>query len=152
MGSTRTGRRFAQVPLLLEMTAILVVAEAPWVRNDVLSAADDTWREIVVIDDPRQAIEQAGGCDEEAVAVVDMQVGSMGGMAICRAIREARRLGSLPSVPVVLLLDRQADAFLARRAGAAGWLLKPFSPHQLRSAVSEAAGAGSSPVEVQPES
>jgi len=114
------------------------------VRNDVLSAADDTWKEVVAIDDPHQAIEQAVSSGAAGVAVVDMQVGSMGGMAICRAIREARRARSLPPLPVVLLLDRRADAFLARRAGAAGWVLKPFGAHQLRSAVNEAAGTRSS--------
>ena len=134
------------------MTSIFVVAEAPWVRNDVLSAADDTRREITVIDDPHRAIEQIAGGETGSVAVVDMQVGSMGGMAICRAIREARTARSAPALPVVLLLDRQADAFLARRAGAAGWVLKPFTAHQLRSALNEAAAPVSSPVESQPES
>lgn len=120
------------------MTTIFVVAEAPWVCNDVLSAADDTWGETVVITDPRQAIEQVAAGAPGSAAVVDMQVGSMGGMAICRAIREARRTRSVPKLPVILLLDRRADAFLARRAGAAEWVLKPFTAHQLRSALDRA--------------
>ena len=127
------------------MTTIFVVAEAPWVRNDVLSAADDTWTQVIEIDDPYRAIERAASGEADGVAVVDMQVASMGGMAICRAIRETRRAASLPPLPVVLLLDRRADAFLARRAGAARWVLKPFTAHQLRSAVMDACGAHSSP-------
>lgn len=134
------------------MTSIFVVAEAPWVRNDVLSATDDTRHEITVIEDPRHAIEQIAAGDPGSVAVVDMQVGSMGGMAICRAIREARTARSAPALPVILLLDRQADAFLARRAGAAGWVLKPFEAHQLRSTLDEAAGLIHSGMESEPAS
>lgn len=134
------------------MTTIFVVAEAPWVRNDVLSAADDTRQEIAVIDDPRSAVGQIAAGGPGSVAVVDMQVGSMGGMALCRAIREAGGAGSLPPTPVVLLLDRRADAFLARRAGAAAWVLKPFTAHQLRAALNKAAATVSSPKEPSPQS
>ena len=131
--------------LVVDMTSIFLVAEAPWVRNDVLSATDDTRYEIVEFGEPTEAIEGIAGAETGSVAVVDMQVGSMGGMAICRAIREARTELSFPPVPVILLLDRPADAFLARRAGAAGWVLKPFTAHELRSALEgplEAAPAG----------
>ena len=63
------------------------------------------------------------------LAIVDMQVGSMGGMAITRALK-----GAVPGVgSIVLLLDRRADAFIARRAGADAWLLKPFAAQELRS-------------------
>jgi AmiR/NasT family two-component response regulator len=43
-------------------------------------------------------------------------------------------------VPVVLLLDRNADAFIAKRAGAAAWVRKPFTAFELRSAVAAAIG------------
>ena len=119
------------------MTSIFLVAEAPWVRNDVLSATDDTRYEIAVIDDPHRAIERIATGETGSIVVVDMQVGSMGGMAICRAIREERAAASVAPLPVILLLDRQADAFLARRAGAAGWVLKPFTAFQFRSVLDE---------------
>ena len=125
------------------MSSIFLVAEAPWVRNDVLSATDDTRYEITVVGDPVSGIEQIAAAETGSVVVVDMQVGSMGGMAICRAIREARAARSAPALPVILLLDRQADAFLARRAGAAGWIRKPFTAHQLRSAVNEVSAPAS---------
>ncbi len=140
------------VPLLFEVTSIFLVAEAPWVRNDVLSATDDTRYEITVIDDPHQGIERIGTGEPESVAVVDMQVGSMGGMAICRAIREARAELSSPPLPVILLLDRPADAFLARRAGAAGWVLKPFTAFQLRTVLDEVSAPVLSQVGSEPQS
>ena len=36
---------------------------------------------------------------------------------------------------VLLLLDRRPDVFLARRAGAEGFLVKPIEPAKLRRAV-----------------
>jgi DNA-binding response OmpR family regulator len=38
-------------------------------------------------------------------------------------------------VPVLMLLDRRADVFLARRSAADGWLVKPLDPIRLRRAV-----------------
>ena len=67
------------------------------------------------------------------MAVVDLQVASMGGMAITRSIRDLD-----DPVPVVLLLDREADTFLAGRSGATAWVVKPFTSSALRTAVSEA--------------
>jgi AmiR/NasT family two-component response regulator len=34
-----------------------------------------------------------------------------------------------------MLLDREADGFLAKRAGADAWVVKPFQAHQLRLAL-----------------
>jgi DNA-binding response OmpR family regulator len=62
-----------------------------------------------------------------------MQVGSMGGMAITRLLRDAMVGGSIDEAPIVMLLDRSADVFLAGRAGADAHLVKPFTSQQLRS-------------------
>ncbi len=102
----------------------LLVCDAPWVRNQV-GAALSGFYEIVELDDPTQVESRSFS---EDLAVVDMQVGSMGGMAIIRALKSA---GPEPG-PIVLLLDRKADVFLARRAGADAWLTKPFNAQQLR--------------------
>lgn len=62
--------------------------------------------------------------------VVDLQIGSMGGMAVIRAVREALAGATVP--PIIMLLDRAADAFLARRAGADAWVRKPLDGFELR--------------------
>lgn len=76
------------------------------------------------------------------VYLVDMQVGSMGGMAITRQLREAIHAGTIPAGTIVMLLDRQADAFIAKRAGADGWVVKPFTAQQLRATIGTAQPAG----------
>jgi len=119
------------------MPRVLVVADESWVRNEVHATLTTPGFELVDHDDSASAAETAVAEDVDAL-IVDLQVGSMGGMAITRSVREVTGGSESPGLPVVLLLDRSADAFLARRAGAAAWLTKPFTSHQLQTALDEA--------------
>jgi DNA-binding response OmpR family regulator len=76
------------------------------------------------------------------LAVVDLQIGSMGGVAVALDIRLEVDAGRLIPAPVLLLLDRRADVFLARRSGVEGWLLKPLDPLRIRRAVRALLGGG----------
>ncbi len=76
------------------------------------------------------------------VAVLDLQVGSMGAMAVTMNLRLDESGGRLPHIPVVMLLDRIADVHLARRSGAEGWLVKPIDSLRLRRAVKEVRSGG----------
>jgi len=71
---------------------------------------------------------------EPDLVVADMQIGSMGGVAVCLDLRLEAGAGRLVPVPVLLLLDRPADTFLAERSGADGWLIKPIDAQRLRRA------------------
>lgn len=116
------------------MARILVVCDVGWVRNEVHAALSVGANTLIDHADPATAAATAieSGVD---VLVVDLQIGAMGGMAVARDVRaKAERL------PVVLLLDRKADVFLARRAGANAWVVKPFEARTLRDAVAAAAG------------
>jgi DNA-binding response OmpR family regulator len=67
--------------------------------------------------------------------VVDLQMGNMGGMAVCLELRLEASYDNLGPVPVLMLLDRRPDVFLARRSGAEGWVVKPLDPIRLRRAM-----------------
>jgi DNA-binding response OmpR family regulator len=69
------------------------------------------------------------------LAVVDMQIDTMGGIAVTMDLRLESDAGRMERRPVLLLLDRRADVFLARRSGAEGWVVKPLDPMRLRKAV-----------------
>ncbi|NDH36750.1 MAG: response regulator [Acidimicrobiia bacterium] len=71
------------------------------------------------------------------LAVLDLQVGSMGAMAVTMNLRLDESGSRIPHVPVVMLLDRVADVHLARRSGAEGWLIKPLDSLRLRRAVND---------------
>lgn len=100
--------------------------------NEVRSALTVGSWEIEEIDDPRSVADRIGESRVDAV-VIDMQVGSKGGMAVVRSIRQATDESSRPRT--VLLLDRSADRFLAHRAGADASVLKPINAVELREAL-----------------
>lgn len=114
------------------MPIVLVIADGSWVTNEVRSALSFGSWDIEELDDPRSVADRLGESRVDAV-IVDMQVGSKGGMALIRAVRQATDELSRPRT--VLLMDRSADSFLARRAGADAAVLKPINAAELRVAL-----------------
>lgn len=114
------------------MADILVVSDVSWVVNDVRSALTDPRFTVTSVSDPRTATDTVRSDAPHAI-LVDFQVGSMGGMAVTRSIRDAAATAGAARPPIVLLLDRDADGFLAGRSGADAWLRKPFTADALRS-------------------
>ncbi|NOY57293.1 MAG: response regulator [Actinobacteria bacterium] len=110
---------------------VLAIADAPWVRNEIAAAVSSSDLELIEESDPRSAV---AACARSApdIVIVDLQVGSMGGMAITRSLRSAILSGEIEDTTIVLLLDREADTFLAGRSGADAWLVKPFTTQHLR--------------------
>lgn len=119
------------------MSKVMLVADASWVTNEVragLSLGD--W-EIEEVNDPRLVTALTKETRPDAV-IVDMQVGSMGGMAVIRGIRGEISQADRPRT--VLLLDRSADEFIARRAGADACVQKPINAYALRAALTPTLG------------
>jgi DNA-binding response OmpR family regulator len=79
---------------------------------------------------------------EPDLVFLDLQIGTMGGVAACLDLRLEESGGRVPPQKIILLLDREADLFIARRAGADGWLVKPVDAGRLRRAAA-AIDAGS---------
>jgi CheY-like chemotaxis protein len=92
--------------------------------------------QIEVLDEPVTAADRVEETSPDVV-VVDLQVRNMGGMAVVRDIRATVSPESMPRL--VILLDRSVDGFLAKRAGADAWVLKPFTDHALRTALGDLA-------------
>lgn len=114
------------------MPTALVIADARWVVDEVSSALSFGDWQIESLADPRLAAVTVKESRPDVV-IIDLQVSSMGGMAIIRAIREVSQ--DSPPPRMVLLLDRSADTFIARRARADASVVKPFTAAELRSAV-----------------
>ena len=117
------------------MQRVLLVADRQSVIDRVhasLAGAD-----VDIIDHADSATAAATAYAEEIDAVlVDMQVGSMGSMAVTRDVRA--KSGGGEEIPVTILLDREADAFLAGRSGAKNWILKSAPAAELRAALAPA--------------
>lgn len=117
---------------------ILVIADETRVITDVRAALSDSKYRITEASDPHDVVKACADAQADVV-IADLQVGTMGGMAVVREIRAAVSAGDLPPTPTVLLLDRPADAFIAGRSGADGWLHKPFGAFELRDLLDELA-------------
>lgn len=115
------------------MAKILIASDAPSVRAEVASVIDGPGVEISQV---RSGPEVIAHVREETpdLVVVDLQMGNMGGMATCLDLRLEESYGNADHVPVLMLLDRRPDVFLARRSGAEGWLVKPLDALRLRRA------------------
>ena len=115
------------------MPRALVIADAEWVVNDVLASLPWGDWEVEVLDEPTESAAKVAEVDPDVV-IVDLQVRNMGGMAVVREIKASLEGQNLPRL--VILLDREVDGFLAKRAGADAWVVKPFSAQELRQAMS----------------
>lgn len=70
------------------------------------------------------------------VVIVDLQTGNSGGYALARDMSQQPKLSG---IPVVLLIEREADRWIAGQAGAAVILRKPLEPGALGRALAELA-------------
>lgn len=113
---------------------IVIASDAPSVRAEVLAVVGDPDTTVVELASGADVAHAVGEhrCD---LVIVDLQMGNMGGMAVCLDLHLAASYGALPDVPVLMLLDRRADVFLAHRSSADGFLVKPLDPIRIRRAV-----------------
>jgi DNA-binding response OmpR family regulator len=120
---------------------VLVATDAQWVLDEVLSALGTAETSFTVCRDGRD-VTRAVLQRTPDLAVLDLQVGSMGAMAVTMNLRLDHSGGRIPHIPVLMLLDRLADVHLARRSGADGWIIKPLDSLRLRRAATEVRGGG----------
>ncbi len=116
------------------MPEVLIASDAAGVRDQVRAALTDP---ATVVREVTRGAHVLPAVQEKApdLVVLDLQIGKMGGMAACLELRLEEGAGRLPHVPVLMLLDRRADVFLARRSNADGWVVKPLDPIRLGRAI-----------------
>jgi DNA-binding response OmpR family regulator len=120
---------------------ILIATDAQWVLNEIQAVFGSSSTTIQVVTNGR-LVSPAVAEHTPDIAILDMQVGSMGGMAITMDLRLDHSSGALPNVPILMLLDREADVHMARRSGANGWIIKPLDALRLRKAVNAIVAGG----------
>ena len=113
---------------------VLVASDAPSVRAEVAAIAQRPDITVVEARSGPEVMAMVAG-EMPDLIVVDLQMGNMGGMAVCLELRLEASYDNLGPVPVLMLLDRRPDVFLARRSGAEGWVVKPLDPIRLRRAM-----------------
>ncbi|MFM8794562.1 MAG: response regulator [Acidimicrobiales bacterium] len=120
---------------------VLLATDAQWVVDEVVAALGSPSTSFTVVTNGRKVASVVAERTPD-IAILDMQVGTMGGMAITMDLRLDASAGVLPEVPVLMLLDRDMDIHMARRSGSNGWIIKPLDPLRLQRAAEEVAAGG----------
>ncbi len=121
---------------------VLLATDADWLVEEIVAAVGGVDVTFTVTSEGRDVSRLVEEREPFDIGIFDLQIGSMGGMAVTMALRLDASSGRVPHVPVLMLLDRLADVHLARRSGAEGWIVKPLDPLRLRRAVRAVAKGG----------
>jgi DNA-binding response OmpR family regulator len=131
----RTGLPSVSVP------EIVIAADSQSVADEIRSVLEDPETTVRWVS-RGEAVREDVNARPADLVIADMQIGTMGGIAVALDIKLEADAGRLDPCPVLLLLDRRPDVFMARRSGAEGWLVKPLDPIRLRTAVAALLAGG----------
>ena len=112
------------------MNKVLVVDDSSTVRQQVTAALGPAGFEVLEAADGAQALEALRQQPATKLVICDVNMPNMNGLEFLEALG---KLNPKPAVPVVMLTSEgRADLIeKAKKAGARGWLVKPFKPEQL---------------------
>jgi DNA-binding response OmpR family regulator len=122
------------------MAKVLVAADGKWIRDQVRTALASSNTDVVEVtrgQDVRAAVVEHA----PDLVVLDMQIGNMGGVATAIDLHLEADAGRVPDARILLLLDREADHFLAKRAAVDAELVKPLDAGTLRRTLKRLLGA-----------
>ena len=117
------------------MPNLLLATDADWLFNDIAAAFGGT-HDIHRVREGSHVTDAIAHVEPELL-VLDLQIGNMGGVATSILVKQEIEAGRLPDTPILLLLDREADVFLAEQSTADTWLVKPINSLALKRAASE---------------
>ena len=123
-------------------TLVLVATDSDGVFDDIDAAIADEHTSLQRVNAGSDVRGAVLATDPDLV-ICDLQIGNMGGVATALDLRLEEGAGRLEARPIMLLLDREADEFIARRSGADAWLTKPLESLDIRRTVSSLVGDSS---------
>ena len=119
---------------LTAVTTILVAAEAAWVRDQIRTSLTGPGQTVIEVTRGQEVRSTVAEVTPDLV-ILDLQIANQGGIATAIDLRLEAAAGRLPELPILLLLDREADRHIAQRADADAVLVKPVDAGQLRRAI-----------------
>jgi two-component system chemotaxis response regulator CheY len=111
------------------MKKVMIVDDSRTERQQVVAVLVPAGFEVVEAQDGIDALDRMKKTPDLSLILCDLNMPRMNGLEFLGAARES---GTLP-VPVVMLTTEGRTDLIekAKRAGARGWLVKPFKPDQL---------------------
>jgi two-component system chemotaxis response regulator CheY len=117
---------------------ILAVDDSRSIRDMVRFALEPLGYEIIDAEDGVDGLEQLERNDVDLV-ITDLNMPNMNGIDFIQKVREEDRFAGLPMV--MLTTEGQAEKMRAgKKAGASGWIVKPFNELQLELTVKKFIG------------
>ncbi|HEY1116705.1 MAG TPA: response regulator [Acidimicrobiales bacterium] len=123
------------------MPTVLIATDNDAVADEVAAAVEDDQTTVLRV---RTGVEVPSAVSEHGpdLVVLDLQIGNMGGMAVASHLRSEIAMERLDDMAILMLLDRAADIYLAKRSDADGWLFKPLDSFRLRRAATALLAGG----------
>jgi DNA-binding response OmpR family regulator len=121
------------------VATVLVAADGAWIRAQVRTALTGPDLELIEVNRGQEVRDLVASRHPDLV-ILDLQIANMGGVAVAIDLHLEASAGRVPDVPILLLLDREHDRFLAKRAAANAELVKPIDPGTLRRTVKRLLG------------
>jgi two-component system chemotaxis response regulator CheY len=115
---------------------VLVVDDSATVRQQVAMALQQAGYEIVEAVDGADGLSKLTNDGDISMVICDINMPLMNGLEM---IEQIARSTTIKKVPIVMLTTEGQPALIqrARKAGAKGWLVKPFKPDLLLAAVNK---------------
>ncbi|MCY6382420.1 response regulator [Hoeflea prorocentri] len=117
----------------MKKTTVLTVDDSRTIRNMLLMTLNGAGYETLQAEDGVHGLEVLGGSEPDVI-ITDINMPRMDGFGFIENVRRSERHRAVP----ILVLTTESDAEKknrAREAGATGWIIKPFDPEKLISAI-----------------
>jgi two-component system chemotaxis response regulator CheY len=114
--------------------SVLIIDDSPTVRDQVRAALDSGGYQTVEAIDGADGLQKLASNEDIGLVICDVNMPRVGGLEM---LDRLNRGGQLAQLPFVMLTTECSPSAIerARKAGARGWLVKPFKPALLLAAV-----------------
>jgi two-component system chemotaxis response regulator CheY len=117
---------------------VIVIDDSKTVRDQVRLALEGAGYQVLEAVDGHDGFSKIRDTNDLSMAICDVNMPGMTGIGM---LEELRNKGVHPQLPIIMLTTEGEPALMekAKRAGAKGWLVKPFKPEQLVAVVAKIA-------------
>jgi two-component system chemotaxis response regulator CheY len=113
---------------------ILLVDDSPSMRQIIRATLSRAGYQTIEANDGSEALERLQTQPEIALALIDVNMPRLDGIALVRALRSKPETRFIP-ILMLTTESRKERREEARLAGATGWVMKPFTPDAMLAVV-----------------